>query len=78
MTKCYRIQDEKSNLGFPARLKKRVSGLDDNSVLNYVLTVDVVDVVNSHLLVINFLPPERQFISNTVGKCQRFGDPEMI
>lgn len=41
-----------------------------------VLTVDVVDVVNSHLLVINFLPPERQLISNTVGKRQRFGDPE--
>lgn len=42
------------------------------------LTVDVVDVVNSNLLVINFLPPKRQFISNTVGKRQRFGDPEMI
>lgn len=57
---------------------KGVSRLDDHSALNRVLTVDVVDVVNSHLLVINFLPPERQFISNTVGKRQRFGDPEMI
>lgn len=43
-----------------------------------VLTVDVVDVVNSHLLVINFLPPERQLVSNTVGKRQWFGDPEII
>lgn len=45
---------------------------------NNVLTVDVVNVVNSHLLVVNFLPPEGQLISNTVSKRQRFGDPEMI
>lgn len=40
------------------------------------LTVDVVDVVNSHLLVVNLLPPKRQFISDTVGKRQWFGDPK--
>lgn len=43
-----------------------------------VLTVDVVNVVNSHLLVVNFLPPKRQLVSNTVGKRQWFGDPEII
>lgn len=42
------------------------------------LTVDVVDVVNSDLLVINFLPPQRELISNAVCKGQRFGDPETI
>lgn len=36
----------------------------------------MVDVVNSHLLVINFLPPERKLISNAVGEGQRLGDPE--
>lgn len=41
-----------------------------------VLTVYVVDVVNSHLLVINHLPPKRQLISNTVSKRQGLGDPE--
>lgn len=40
------------------------------------LTVNVVDVVNSHLLVVNLLPPKRQFISDTVGKRQWFGDPK--
>lgn len=43
-----------------------------------VLTVDVVDVVNANLLVVNFLPAQREFISNAVCKGQRFGDPETI
>lgn len=43
-----------------------------------VLTVDVVDVVNANLLVVNFLPAQREFISNAVSKGQRFGDPESI
>lgn len=42
-----------------------------------ILTVDVVDVVDSDLLVINLLPPQRQFISNTVSKRQRLGNPGM-
>lgn len=42
------------------------------------LTVDVVDVVNADLLVVNFLPPQRELISNAVCKGQRFGDPETI
>lgn len=41
-----------------------------------MLTVDVVDVVNSHLLVVNFLPPQRKLISDAVGERQRLGDPE--
>lgn len=43
-----------------------------------VLTVDVVDVVNADLLVVNLLPPQREFISNAVCKGQRFGDPGSI
>lgn len=46
--------------------------------LHRVLTVDVVDVVNAHLLVIDLLPPERQLVSNAVGKSQRFGDPDTM
>lgn len=38
----------------------------------------MVDVVNSNLLVINFLPAQREFIANTVCKGQRLGDPETI
>lgn len=39
------------------------------------LTIDVVDVVDAHLLVIHHLPAQRKLIPHTVGKGQRLGNP---
>lgn len=39
------------------------------------LTIDVVDVVDAHLLIIHHLPAQRKLIPHTVGKGQGLGNP---
>lgn len=37
-----------------------------------ILTIDMINIIGTHVFVISFLPSKWKFISNTVCKCLRF------
>ena len=46
--------------------------------INYkcLLTVNMIDVVDAHVLVAGLLPTEWKLVANAVGKCLGFGKSE--